>query len=288
LGERVSAFCRMRTSQARAYGDDVAEPRTSRIRALPWVIDSGMAAAFSATAVITALTGVDDGYAGAAPAWASAVVGGLAPLPLVFRRRRPVAVLLAVVLLRGVPQLVADIDRPFLGGLVVVVVAFAACAQYARRPWNWLSILLPAALFALYAAIDPRFRTASEAGFESVLFAAGWALGTVFRVLTARNTALERELAAVALADRLRREARVAAEREHIARELHDVIAQNVTAMIVQAGSARLQLSTEPIASAAALQNVETSGREALGELRRALGLLQVEQYTGPPSASPA
>ena len=69
----------------------------------------------------------------------------------------------------------------------------------------------------------------------------------------------------------------MAEEREHIARELHDVIAHSVTAMVVQAGSARLQLPTEPAASASALRSVESTGREALAELRRALGLLRAE-----------
>ncbi|WP_375401394.1 sensor histidine kinase [uncultured Amnibacterium sp.] len=246
-------------------------------RVRPWLIDGGMAVGLSAVAVGTVLLGVDDGFRGTAPVAVSAIVAGVAPLPLVLRRRRPLLVLLLIVLLRGVPQLLADVDRPFIGGLVVVVVAYGACAQYAKRPWNWLSILLPAALYGLYAALDPAFRQPSEWIFEAILYAIGWALGTVFRVLAARTAALASELLAVQQTEAMRQAALIAAEREHIARELHDVIARSVTAMVVQAGAARLHLATDPATSASALQTVESTGREALTELRRALGLLRAE-----------
>ncbi len=251
--------------------------RSALHRWVPWLIDGGMAVALSMVAIGTVLLGIDDGYRGSAPVWLSAVVAGAAPLPLVLRRRRPVLALACIVLIRGVPQLLSDVDRPFVGGLIVVVVGLAACAQYARTPWNWIAILFPAGLYGVYAALDPAFRRPSEAIFEIVLYAVGWALGTVFRVLAARNAAVARELQAVQQADALRHAAIIAAEREHIARELHDVIAHSVTAMVVQAGSARLYLASEPASSAHALEQVESAGRETLTELRRALGLLRVE-----------
>lgn len=250
---------------------------TDRRAWIPWAIDGGMALGFAAIAAATALSGIDDGYRGSAPAWASALVGAVAALPLVLRRRRPVLMLALVVLLRGLPQLVADVDRPFLGAGVLVVVAFASCVQWARTPWHRVAMVLPVALFALYAALDHRFLNPAEWVFDLVLLLVAGGIGFVLRVLRDRNEVLEREMAAVARLQLLQQEAHVAAEREHIARELHDVIAHSVTAMVVQAGSARLQLSARPDASAEALQAVERTGREALGELRRALGLLRAE-----------
>ncbi len=266
----------MSRKRSRSYGSSVSTASRSR-RTTTWVVDAGIALGFSLVALVTVLAGVDDGYAGTAPVWQSAVVAAVAPLPLVLRRRAPVLALALVVVLRGLPQLVADLDRPFFGGLVLVVVAFASCAQYARPPWPWLGVVFPAGLYALYAVLDPAFRAPSEWVFELALFALGWTIGIVLRVLADRNAALERELAAVATAERLRQASRIAAEREHIARELHDVIAHSVTAMIVQAGSARLQLAAQPASSAAALRTVESTGREALADLRTALGLLRAE-----------
>ena len=85
-----------------------------------------------------------------------------------------------------------------------------------------------------------------------------------------RSAALEREQDA---------NVRVAAaeERARIARELHDVLSHSVSVMVVQAGAERLALGSERAATGETLEAIENTGRQALAEMRRLLGMLRAE-----------
>jgi signal transduction histidine kinase len=98
------------------------------------------------------------------------------------------------------------------------------------------------------------------------------------RVLRSRN-ALNRRLDEQAReieSNRAEREAvAVLGERTRIARELHDVVAHDVSVMLVQAAAAKRTVPADPERARAAIAAVEDTGREALGELRRLLGVLR-------------
>jgi signal transduction histidine kinase len=69
----------------------------------------------------------------------------------------------------------------------------------------------------------------------------------------------------------------VAEERARIAREMHDVVAHNVSVMVVQASAARRMIDHDPARAREALTSVEQTGREALAEMRRMLDVLRAE-----------
>jgi signal transduction histidine kinase len=105
-----------------------------------------------------------------------------------------------------------------------------------------------------------------------------WGLGEHVRTRRAYTAEIE------ALAERLDHarelEARQAAwqERARLARELHDVIGHTVNVMVIQAGAGRLTIGSDPGLSEKAFHTIESTGREALDELDRLLGILRTDE----------
>jgi signal transduction histidine kinase len=101
-----------------------------------------------------------------------------------------------------------------------------------------------------------------------------------------------RELRAEASAERAdraerEREASLRAERARIAHELHDVVTHSVSVMVLQTGAARQIMRRDEDRSQALLESVEDSGRSALEELRRLLGLLSDDDGGAPLAPQP-
>ena len=83
--------------------------------------------------------------------------------------------------------------------------------------------------------------------------------------------------------EREEREARaVREERERIARELHDVVTHHVSVMVIQAGGATRVFDTRPAEARAALDAIAATGRQALTDMRRMLGILGDQEASDP------
>ena len=102
-----------------------------------------------------------------------------------------------------------------------------------------------------------------------------WVLGDSMRYRRAYLKALEDRAARLERERGTQAQIAAAAERARIARELHDVIAHNVSVMVVQADGAGYALRTEPERAGQALAAIAQTGRQALTEMRRLLGVLR-------------
>ena len=111
--------------------------------------------------------------------------------------------------------------------------------------------------------------------WTSLMLLPGWFAGRLARERSRRATAF-RDLAAQAAAEQDECESvAIAAERARIGRELEDIIAHSVSGMVIQAGGARRLMRTDPQRARDSILNVEHTGREALADLRRLLGMLR-------------
>jgi signal transduction histidine kinase len=98
---------------------------------------------------------------------------------------------------------------------------------------------------------------------------------------------LQRDAAALEAGRAEHARAAVDEERRRIARELHDVVSHNVSATILQAEAAEELLKTQPERAGAALHSIQSMGREALGEMRRMLGIIRADNGGSPAAPQP-
>ena len=198
-------------------------------------------------------------------------------VPLAWRRRRPLAVL--VIVLAAVAALA--LVSPQAGGdlsviLVTLVVTYSVGANAERRTGLiGLAIAIAATALGLATAPDPH--GAGDYLFVAVLFGGAWGLGAALRDRVVRTARLE-ERATALERDRDEHTRRaIEAERSRIARELHDVIGHSISVMGVQAGAVRSVLPSRAPARARGAAGGRADGREAIGEMRRLIGLLRIE-----------
>ncbi|MFH8450843.1 sensor histidine kinase [Streptomyces fungicidicus] len=205
----------------------------------------------------------------------------LLSLVVTLRRRMPERMLL-LALAVGLGQLIADVATlPADFALLVIVYTVAAVgARWASR------VALTAGLCAAPLA-QLRWPTdeTSTAGnlaimvFQAVPFALAWVLGDSIRTRRAYFAQLEERAARLEKEREAQAKVAVAAERARIARELHDVVAHNVSVMVVQADGAAYVLDAAPDQAKKALETISSTGRQALAEMRRLLGVLRTGEH---------
>ncbi|WP_086822536.1 sensor histidine kinase [Allokutzneria sp. NRRL B-24872] len=186
-------------------------------------------------------------------------------LPLLWWRKAPVAVFATLVVLVG--------SQWALGVSVVgeLAVYFAYYSVMLRRPareaYAATAVVVVGILVqSLFGVVVPRFVGIPPVGMATMAGLIGLTLRNqrAYRASTREREARQAELA-------------VAAERTRIAREIHDIVAHSLGVMISLADGATSVARVDPQKALGAMEAVSSTGRGALGELRRVLGVLRAE-----------
>jgi signal transduction histidine kinase len=125
------------------------------------------------------------------------------------------------------------------------------------------------------ADVGAGFQSAGDYAGTFGFVAAAWVLGNSAGILRARGRELEGRATRLEREREERARLAVAEERARIARELHDVVAHAVSTMVIQTGGARQLVRSDPDDAEHSLLAAERTGREALQEMRRLVGLLR-------------
>ncbi|WP_455569674.1 sensor histidine kinase [Streptomyces roseolus] len=235
--------------QARAWG--AAHPRA---------MDAGLA--LLVQAAVTMPFVVPRGPELPAATWTAYGLTTLTVLPLVWRRRAPMTVLLTVIAASALYRLALEgpgQPLPYQGLVCAYTIAVLAPARQRLAAGVLLLVAVPVSVWL-------NTRSARELTFSLFVFGAAYAFG---RLTDAR----QREHLAEA-------ERAAARERARIAREMHDILSHAVSLMIVQAEAGPVAVRRAPERAEAAFEAISATGRDAMGQLRRMLGVLR-EEDTG-------
>ncbi len=233
-----------------------------RLRRLPpVVVDIGLALAALAAQLAPFVSG--DPPAGRSWPVGGYLVAVAVSLPVILRRRFPFAVLMASELAAVAYTLVPDGPRqPLWYGALIAMFTLAAQAPRWQRISAIVIIVWGAFLFT--GSLETAARGA-------LLWTTAYAMGRAWasrqehvRLLQERALHLERE-----------RELDAERERSRIARDMHDILAHGVSLMIAQAEAGPVLMRKGPERTEAAFDAIATAGRDAMGQLRRILGVLE-------------
>ncbi|MFD7815351.1 sensor histidine kinase [Streptomyces sp. NPDC059785] len=203
--------------------------------------------------------------------WPAYGLTSLTVVPLVWRRRAPVTVLLAILATSALYKLAVEgpgQPLPYTGLVIVYTIAAQSPPRARLATVLLMTVAVPGSVWI-------NSRTARELTFSLFVFAAAYVFG---RLTDARQRA-----------HRMEAERAAARERARIAREMHDILSHAVSLMIVQAEAGPVAVRTAPERAEAAFDVISETGRDAMAQLRRMLGVLREdgEGQEGPSARAP-
>jgi signal transduction histidine kinase len=195
----------------------------------------------------------------------------------VWRRRWPLPfVIVVAALLLPLSEQVAPRTSPLAAIYVGLIPAYTVAAWAEHRD-AWLGLAVLGAAVAIDQMIYHRVAFIDYAGPLFVICVV-WGTGRAVRARRVAAATLRRATARLAAERDDRAELAIASERARIARDVHVLVANSVAAMVLQAKAARAQLSADPADPPSvdtAMLAIQSTGRQALGEMRRILGVLR-------------
>jgi len=212
------------------------------------------------------------------PSWLALLLVAGQCLPLAFRRRYPVPVLIASSLIRIAYDWIIFAYAPLA---LAPAIALATVADRSGRLLRRCTVVVTCGVVGWTQTL-PGHHQPYDAIVQYFLFGAAWVVGTLNRrrrtALTAAASRAER--AEASLDEAAARAA--AAERVRIARELHDVVSHHVSLMAIQAEAVGALLPARPAAAATSADLIGSTARAAMTELRRLLGVLRFQDHEDP------
>jgi signal transduction histidine kinase len=213
------------------------------------------------------------------PEWLAVLLALASTVPVAWRARRPLLAAALVLAANGAcVWAAAPHQAAFQPFVALTLVAYSVGSRY-EGPL-WVPLLVATAAVPLFVVAVAHGQSAGNAIPNYVWLLAAWAVGRSARSWRLKSVALERANRELAEQRELQAQAAVAVERGRIARELHDVIAHNVSMMVVQAGAAASVIAGKEPDVRNALEAIAQTGRQTVDEMRTMLGVLRDEDGT--------
>lgn len=238
-------------------------------RLLPFV-DAAITLAVLVVSMVPLLQGYEDSD-DSVPAWAYVLVLALC-IPLLVRRRWPLAVVIwcgSLTVVYGVSSL-PDPNVPYAG-----LVAVYTVTAHTDRAIAIITAFVSAFSITLSMVLDWSHVDAEDLTVNYLIFATAWLLGDGARRRRDRAREWEQRAADLERTRAAQTLAAAEAERNRIARDMHDVVAHHLSMMVVQAEAGPVVMRDDPRRAEEAFDAISSVGKDALVEMRRLLGVLK-------------
>jgi signal transduction histidine kinase len=202
----------------------------------------------------------------------------LQTLPIAARRVAPLAALTISVAAISL-HIALGYEGVPAGTFAALVILYSA-ASVADLRKALLAGAVTSAGLVIYFTTDRGDPTVTQAVTTSATYAATWGVGVYIRSRRQYTSIVEDRARLLEREREIRSREAVAEERTRIARELHDMVGHALSLIVIQSGGAQRVLESKPELVRDSLASIEATGRQALADMERMLGMLSTTETT--------